>query len=59
MRRLKLLAAVSEADILGRLNRAEDGGTEEPDNDATEWFNLRLDEVAEKSNQTLEGTNQP
>ena len=59
MRRLKLLAAVSEADILGRLNRAEDGGTEEPDNDATEWFNLRLDEVAEKSNLTLEGTIQP
>jgi GNAT superfamily N-acetyltransferase len=59
MRRLKLLAAVSEADILGRLNRAEDGGTEEPDNDATEWFNMRLDEVAEKSNLTLEGTIQP
>ena len=59
MRRLKLLAAVSEADILGRLNRAEDGGTEEPDNDATEWFNLRLDEVAEKSNLTLEGKIKP
>ena len=59
MRRLKLLSAVSEADILGRLNRAEDGGIEEPDNDATEWFNLRLDEVAEKSNLTLEGTIKP
>ena len=59
MRRLKLLSAVSEADILGRLNRADDGGTEEPDNDATEWFNLRLDEVAEKSNLTFEGTIRP
>jgi len=55
MRRLKLLAAVSRADVTGRLHKNEDGTIVEPGADEIDWFEAKIKEISESLGTTAEG----
>jgi tRNA nucleotidyltransferase (CCA-adding enzyme) len=55
MRRLKLLSAVSRADVTGRLHQNEAGTLVEPGTEEIDWFEAKLKEISEAIVITPEG----
>jgi len=59
LKRLELLAAVSEADVLGRLHRSSGGEAVKPGKEEVDWFRDRVREVSEKVGASPSGTLAP
>lgn len=53
--RLKLLSAVSRADVTGRLHTNEDGTVGEPGTEAIDWFEGKIKEISGSLGTTPEG----